>query len=260
MSAARARAGPIIFFLIAFGVPWAGWIWLRQTMPLDQMFGSFALVWFTAAPSVAGFVAAAVEGDLGGFARRVLNVRFAWWLWLLAPALPLLAALLTFAAHPADLLHGGAPHWAKLAGTFTLMNLFTGPLAEEFGWRGYLLGRLKPRPWLAGLVIAPIWIAWHLPIFYDSLFAHLMPAIGYAIWVAGLSVILSLLVTRARGAVWVAILGHFAANIAPGVFFKLFPALPGEAQPGGMAFSIAMAAVAAGLAILWRGRDVAASR
>src|SRR5579871_1865148 len=185
----RPLLGVVVFFLIAFGVPWTGWILLRRTMPLDHMFDSIRTYWFTAAPSVAGFAAAFAEGGLPGlreFSRRVLDVRTSPLPWLLALLLPLSAALLTFVSHPADLLHGGSPKWAGLIGTASLMNFFTGPLAEEFGWRGFLFQKLARRrlhPIWIGVLIAPIWAVWHVPLFYDSVYAHLASAVGYLVWV-----------------------------------------------------------------------------
>ena len=254
---ARSRLGLSVFILIAFSIPWTGWIIQRTTIGLDHMFDSFGTYWFTAAPSVAGFVAAGAEGGLGGlrqFTIRVFNLRFRFWVWLLALLMPLAAALLTFTGHPADLWHGGHPKLAAALATASLANFFTGPIAEEFGWRGYLLGWLcgRHRPVVAGLVIGPIWAAWHIPLFYDSVFAHVPSALGYSVWVTGWSVVLSLIVTRARGSVLPSILGHWFLNALPAIFFALLPTLPGERQPGGIAFSVTSVALAIMLAWWWR--------
>jgi membrane protease YdiL (CAAX protease family) len=135
-------------------------------------------------------------------------------------------------------------------------EFFTGPIAEEFGWRGYLLGRLarRMRPVLAGLIIGPIWAAWHIPLFYDSVFAHAGSALGFAGWAIAWSAVLSLIVTRARGSVLPSVLGHWSANAAPMIFFALLPALPGERQPGGLPFTLASIAVA--LVVAWRWRNL----
>jgi membrane protease YdiL (CAAX protease family) len=175
--------------------------------------------------------------------------------WPFAILLPVLAAVLTFANHPSDLSDGGTPKWAALAVSVSFTNWFTGPLAEEFGWRGYLLPWFCRRwhPVLAGLVIGPIWAAWHIPIFYDTVFAHWQSALGFLTWVTAWSVVLALLVARARGSVLPSILGHWAINAQSGIFFALLPALSGDKQPGGLAFSVASVAVAAAVAWFWRG-------
>jgi uncharacterized protein len=254
---ARPTLALIVFFLIAFGVPWVGWIILRRTMSLDHMFDSLSTYWFTAAPSIAGFAAAFVGGGFAGlkrFAARVFTLRFSLLLWIAALFLPLLAALLTFLPHLGDLAQGGAPKFAKLIAIASLMNFFTGPIAEEFGWRGYLLGRFCRRlhPALAGLAIGPIWTAWHIPIFYDSVFAHFSSTLGYLAWNTSWSVVLALIVARARGSVLPSILAHWTINAAPAIFFVLLPALPGEKQPGGIAFAITSVAMACAMAWLWR--------
>lgn len=253
----RPGVGLTVFVLIAFGVPWTGWIVERMTIGANHMFDSFGTYWFTAAPSVAGFAAAAAEDGWRGlrlFTLRVFNLSFPVWVWLLALLLPLAAALLTFAGHAADLFHGGAPKFAAALATASLANFFTGPLAEEFGWRGYLLDRLcrRWRPMIAGLFIGPIWAAWHLPLLYDSIFSGTHSAIGYLAWLMSWSVVLALIVARARGSVLPAILGHWFLNALPAIFFALLPALPGEAQPGGVAFSVSSVIVAIILALLWR--------
>jgi CAAX protease family protein len=252
----RPRLALTVFILTAFVVPWTGWIIQRRTIGLDHMFDSFGTYWFSAAPSVAGFFAAAVGGGWKGlrcFSLRVFNLRFPVRVWLLALFLPLAAALLTFSGHPTDLWHGGTPKFAAALATASLANFFTGPIAEEFGWRGYLLERLcrHRRPVVAGLLIGPIWAAWHIPLFYDNVFAHVQSALGYLAWVTAWSVVLAVIVTHARGGVLPSILAHWFLNALPPIFFALLPGLPGEGQPGGVALSIASVAVATAVACIW---------
>lgn len=49
-----------------------------------------------------------------------------------------------------------------------LLSLFSGPLNEEFGWRGYALDRLlKKFGFLKGsLILGFIWAIWHLPWYF----------------------------------------------------------------------------------------------
>ena len=139
------------------------------------------------------------------------------------------------------------------------MNFFTGPIAEEFGWRGYLLGHLRARysPVVAGLIIGPIWAAWHIPLFYDNLFTHFLPTVGYLSWILAWSVVLALIVDRARGSVLPSIVSHWLLNAVPRISFALLPALPGERQPGGLPFSIASIVVALVVAAWdWRNHSV----
>jgi hypothetical protein len=254
MSARRPALGLVVFILIAFGFTWIGRFWMLRTSGLGDPSVTFL---FTAAPGAAGFIAAFVEGGwqgLKGFCARVFRLRFPLWVWPAALLLPFAAALLTFATHPDDLLHIAVPKRMSMFATISLLNLFTRPLAEEFGLRGYLLDwlcRHRLSPALAGLVIGPIWAAWYLPLFYDSLFA--VPMLYYLLWITSASVILALVVTRARGSVLPSILGYLMLNATPMIFFALLPALPDERQPGGLPLALAMAAVASVLAFVWRG-------
>ena len=216
---------------MSFGLAWAGRTVLRLTIGHDHIFDSFGFMWFAAAPSIGGFVAVFVEDGWNGlrrFSRRVFNLRFSLWVWGLALLLPLVAGALTFVGHPGDLLQGGQPKLAPLLSALTAMNFFTGPLAEEFGWRGYLLNRLGRRmpPWLAGLVMGPIWALWHVPLFYDSIFAHWQAAPGFFLWLTAWSVVLALIVARAKGSVLPSIIGHWTLNNQTAFFAALFPALP----------------------------------
>jgi uncharacterized protein len=226
----------------------------RRTIGLDHMFNSFGNYWFTAAPSVAGFVAAALDGSgWRRFAGRVFNLRVPLWIWFLALILPLAAAALTFAPHPLDLAQGGPPKFRAALATASWANFFTGPIAEEFGWRGYLLDRFctRWRPVVAGLFIGPIWALWHLPLFYDNIFAHVESAAGYLAWVTAWSVVFAVIAARAGGSVFPSILSHWFLNAQPAIFFALWPALPGERQPGGIRFSVASVAVA--MVVGWLG-------
>jgi len=49
-----------------------------------------------------------------------------------------------------------------------LINIFVGgPLAEDIGWRGYILPKLRERmsALKASLIIGVVWAIWHLPYF-----------------------------------------------------------------------------------------------
>jgi membrane protease YdiL (CAAX protease family) len=249
--------GLAVFFAVAFGLAWAGWILTIYVWKIEDTFSSLRYYWFTAAPSLAGFIVAYAEGGWAGlnhFLARVLDPRFALWPVMLGPAIPLLAAFLTFVPHVGDLFHGGAPKPGVALSAVTLLNFFTGPLAEEFGWRGYLLGWFCRRwpPVVAGLITAPIWVLWHLPIFYGSVFAHWVSALGFMLWLTSWAVVFALPVARARGSVLPSIRGHWTINSQLTLFGALLPSLPQDDLPGGLAFAITSALVAAGLAYLWR--------
>ena len=95
--------------------------------------------------------------------------------------------------------------------------LFTS-IAEEFGWRGYLLPRLDATGlgrWANHLVVGLIWGAWHIPYiavlwdFTDERFSTLVPRLMIG------TVIVAVVYGEIRlvtGSVWPAVLMHAAGN------------------------------------------------
>lgn len=103
-----------------------------------------------------------------------------------------------------------------------LSNIFIGgPIAEEFGWRGFALPRLQARigALFAGLVIGVIWGLWHLPFF---IFSEGAPVVGNLpfLWFLLLAVAWSVLFTwvynNTKGSVLMMILFHTAINTTLG--------------------------------------------
>ena len=250
-------SGLFTFFGLAFGLPWVGWFALRLIPTLSSKGETLALFWLPAACSVAGFVAAAVEQGSAGlwrFSHRVFGCRVRPSTWALAILLPLVAGAMTFASHLTDLWHVGPIASAGLVSAATFANFWTGPLAEEFGWRGYLFSRLERRmsPLLAGLVIGPIWALWHFPLFYDSAFTHVASAVKFIGTTTAWSVVLAYLVDRARGSVLPSVLGHWTINTQSMLFASLLPALPHDRLPGGWPFCFAAISIAVLIAVVWQ--------
>ncbi len=148
----------------------------------------------------------------------------------------LLPALLLGAAGPiAAALVDGSVDLAAAGSTVTAMGgpllligfvLLTGPLAEEFGWRGYAQPRLRatlaPAP--TAVLLGVAWAAWHVPLFlltgtsqaetglvsWQALlfFASFVP-LSYTIWAVS---------ERMHGGVAAAVAVHVAFNAAGGLF------------------------------------------
>jgi CAAX protease family protein len=150
MNISRRTASIAVFFLIAFCIPWATWIALRMRQvdfthgtPLEFIIGA-------AFCSVAGVVATYIETGIVGvrdLAGRCVHYRvpIGWWLYALFLALivHVSATVIYGSVHgrlgpvrPLELFH---QWWLVFMFVFVL---FQGPLAEELGWRGFLLPRL----------------------------------------------------------------------------------------------------------------------
>ena len=97
------------------------------------------------------------------------------------------------------------PQFGEIVAWVAIFLVFSGPLGEEPGWRGYALpGMLKQQGALAAsLVLGVLWSAWHLPLglvgdltLYGSIHAVLAAVVFTWLW------------QNSRGSVLLAILMH----------------------------------------------------
>jgi len=212
--------GILIYLLIAVGGAWGIWavallLGALDTGPRGQVIvaaGAFM-------PALAAVIARVVV-TREGFADSGLRPRFrhAWPYYLLAWLLPLpvvgfiVALSLLLGLSQAPLTLSPALVIAAIIGTLVSAPLFIG---EELGWRGYLQlrlfgGRLLPAALLTGL----IWGIFHWPLILIGYEGYENVLLGLAIFPV-FTMFYSLLLgwLRARsGSVWVACLGHAAAN------------------------------------------------
>ena len=221
--------GIATFFLVAFGIPWAGWLLVQDDNLSLWLFPLFA--------SIAGFLAAFAEGGKEGlkvFSRRVFAV---------VPAVPyvLVGVILPLFLGLTYLLTRGVPlssmPWSP-AGVLALSlgaALVTGPIAEEFGWRGYLQDRLLNRfaPFWTALIVGGLWWVWHFALYRTSHFASPASAFNFLAYLMTWSIFMVFLVERAGGSVWPAVALHWAANTHPNVLQSLLPYVDGGSLPGG---------------------------
>lgn len=110
---------------------------------------------------------------------------------------------------------------------FMYILVLQGPLAEEFGWRGFLMTRLMKsyNLFASSFIIGIIWSFWHTPRFFMQGTIQwqmveefsLIPTIsGYVIYTVLISVLISIIFIRTNGSVWSAILFHTIANTTIG--------------------------------------------
>lgn len=235
--------GVCTFVLIAFGLPWLGWFFVGDERLSLWLFPLFC--------SLAGFAAAFAEGGtqgLGAFSRRVFAVSRAPRYVLIGILVPLLLGL-SYLLSKGVSLRDFVLSPAAVMGLTLGAALVTGPLAEEFGWRGYLqhtlLGRLAPF-WVA-LILGGIWCAWHFPLYRTSVFASPAVALSFLSYLVTWSIFMVYLVERAGGSVWPAVAMHWAANTHVDVLRVLLPSIDGSVLPGGSKGSLYYLAAAIAL-------------
>ena len=222
-------AGVCTYFLIAFGVPWVGWLFVGDERLSLWLFPLFC--------SLAGFAASFAEGGkagLGTFCRRVFALGQTLPYLVLGVLIPLafgLSYLLGKGVSLSDFVLSPAAVLGLTLGA----ALITGPLAEEFGWRGYLqhflLGRFAPF-WVA-VVVGCTWWAWHFPLYRTSVFASPLVAVSFLAYLLTWSIFMVYLVERCAGSVWPAVALHWAANTHVDILRVLLPSIDGSLLPGG---------------------------
>jgi len=219
----RSTKSLIVFFLIAFGIPWIGWT-LVQTLGESLSPTQRMLLFYTGDfCSVAGFVAVYVESGRAGVRalwQRCIQVRVPIFWWAFVFVVPFGITLGSIHAWGLSGHHVGPADSAALLTLFTpalMRNLTTGPLGEEAGWRGYLLPKLlqKHSALTASLMIGVIWGIWHLPLYIDGEFSTISGAAFFTLNTVFFSVIMTAIFNHTRKSVFVAVIFHWFINMMP---------------------------------------------
>ena len=218
----------LIYLCLAFGMTWGfgGLALLTGNLRYGAADSLHPLHYLAAyGPSIAGFIMAAATGGCAGV-RHLLARLVPTWAgvpWYAAVLLGFPAANLAAARLLDRDSLIGLPPWGRLIGLVPItLVLDTGPLGEEFGWRGFALPRLLRRwpPLAAALILGAIWWAWHLPTFFISALSQSQLSIPlFLVNSLALSILMTGLHLRTRGDLLVMILVHVMANLAIGIPF-----------------------------------------
>jgi membrane protease YdiL (CAAX protease family) len=137
-------------------------------------------------------------------------------------------------AGPMEFLRGlaaASPVWAVLV--FVFFAIFTGPVSEEFGWRGYLLPRLQTRhtAFRAAVAVGLLWGAWHTGpdfwrlLFSGNLLAFLIP-ITITMGTVPLSILFTWMFNQTGGSLIPAMVFHASFNSTVSVLTLLWVGRP----------------------------------
>jgi uncharacterized protein len=208
----------VLSYVIMFGVLF-GYMALAPGQPLQP----WSLVWFVSifSPTISAVCVSWVIGG-GAEVRRVLAGFTRWKVglgWYFAAAFlflgPLVIALIYgLLGNPVTGLRPGVT-MPSLLGT-VLFTLFSGPIAEEAGWRGFALPRLQVRynALVSSLILGVVHTCWHIPLFFLTGATQLsIPFPFYLALVVTLTVYYTWVYNNTGGSLITAVLGHFAFNL-----------------------------------------------
>ncbi len=234
-----ARTRPLrLFFFLAFAWAWCFWLFLPHKLlqgSNSEIVELSILLVGAFGPSVAALV-------VQWLAHRNLKICHVWTGWkplLMGVLVGVVCFLVATVIAPALSLVRvplKGLNWSALAHLSTYaINYSTflgGPINEEPGWRGFALPRLQQRfgPYLATLILAPLWAAWHTPLFYLQGWTTASPWQFFLIEI-GVSFLLTAAANISRFNIFVAILLHAFFNTSSGLVNALTHSLPPRAYP-----------------------------
>lgn len=224
------------FLTITFSWSWLFWMTLFSGTPittLEDYTTRILLIIFAGAfgPTVAALVMTSLQSGWQGL-RALLSRLFLWRVnirWYAILVLPFLMWFIT--AQVVGLSRG-------MLFTFTgslallvqalLAGLIGGPIAEEIGWRGWLLPHLQQRHKQgliqASVIVGLVWAAWHIPTFFLPGIAlgiqetgMLAPMARYFMIAVAMSIICGWVSYHTQGSLMIDMLLHAAFN-ASGTF------------------------------------------
>jgi uncharacterized protein len=221
------------FFFMAYLF---SWIFLIPLMLSQQDVGisiPFDLFFFLGGwgPSIAAVLIISLTGgksSLKAFLARGLQWRVGIGWYLVVFFLPAFTGLGAIFLHL--LLGGESPKflftdYGLLLIPIIIVGLFTGPISEEFGWRGFTQPLLQARmnPAITSLIIGVIWGLWHIPLFYTPGTSQVeMNLLWFVINGIALAFHFTWVYNHTGGSILMAILFHTAINFTP----ALIPTIP----------------------------------
>lgn len=216
MRSSLKRYQLVIFFALTFIITWAPWVTTGSG-------------WYVWGPSLAGLIMTAIVGGKEGI-RDLLRRAVRWRVGIVWYAVVLLVPIVVaFASNGIQYVLGGPvptftfikEQWYLLPPLFLLVMFFPtqGPVAEEFGWRGYALPQLQEKwgPVIASLIIGTAWGVWHLPEFFAPGTSQYAMGIGllvpFTISEIANSIFMTWVYNKTRGSLLIAgLMAHAATN------------------------------------------------
>jgi membrane protease YdiL (CAAX protease family) len=228
------------FFIIAFLVSWLLWLpgVLTYFGVIAAPAGLLSILELVGGcgPAIAALIL--IRRQAGGegvraMLRSAVNVKAVWRFWV--GAVLMLLCLHAASRLVLSLVSTDLPQSEMITSPVAILPLFVvmflvgGGLGEEIGWRGYALDRLQVRnsALVASLLLAAVWIVWHLPLFYyGGTNQSLIPFWLFVVPVVALAVILTWVYNNTK-TVFAAAIFHTVGNMA----HEIFRVVPTESSP-----------------------------
>jgi uncharacterized protein len=212
----------VVFFVIAtYAITWTAWFFLRQPAAAGHLSALFTFIFVTVwSPTVIAIVIALAFDDPSGLGRllrllfRALAKQKIWYIIaLVVPGAAVAVAIL------ATRFFGQAAPFVPLSAfpITVAIQLATGAVGEELGWRGFLLSELQSKlsRRTSAIVMGILWSLWHLPAFFlPGMPQTLVPPAAFLVAVFSFAIFLALLFNRTLGHVLCTMLAHFSFNLS----------------------------------------------
>jgi membrane protease YdiL (CAAX protease family) len=229
----KLKSNVWVFMLLAYGFSWLFWVpealiannlWVAPEIVKNIL----ALNLGAWGPLFAAIVATFIYQRGAGvkeLLKRGFMVRLGKWWWVVLLTFPI---LIGGALALSILLGNPAPEFAALAQPIALpialVVIFfnSGPLQEEFGWRGYAFENLRNKydALTAAIIAGLMWGLWHLPLSFVPRAEdyYNRPFWGLLLTTTLVGIILAWFYANTKGSIFAAMLGHTMFNWSNWVF------------------------------------------
>lgn len=176
------------FFVLAFGLSWLAWtpyilgmngLHLEPDINFPDLMGPHTsqllgvLPGAYLGPIFSAFLVTWISDGRAGLRRwvgRLFRFKVNWiWYVLTIVGVPVVLCAVSIPFAGGTIMAPPAAAFGGMAAGL-IMQLVTTGLAEEPGWRDFVLPRMQPRfgGLKTNLILGPLWGAWHLPLFWSQ--------------------------------------------------------------------------------------------
>lgn len=222
----------IVYFILVFILSWTIWIFAYFFTPVSFIAATLAGAWI---PSLVALYLIYVNH---GKVALITFLKKLWvpvkWYWygIVLFSIPLIYGMSVWLhqmmggqippiKYPAG-IPGETPVWLVVVISYLVGIFFGGPLAEDIGWRGYIVPKLheKYSALSSAIIVGLLWMIWHVPFFFMEKGAQVVGYIPFY-WFAPLTIswgVLFAWVYFNTNSILMPVLYHASINTTLGIF------------------------------------------